>query len=396
MGRFAGTGAFGIWLRGDNNPRARSVYINPEKLECSPKYQQRLDFVLRRSVPASVNIIIPIDESSQKMAERVLEFVQSCGGTSEVLPRAELDSLPEQKGEPAFVVVCSAIESGRCLTDISRDLRTIARDAPIIYLVGFEKTTAMARREALKKTLIQNTHPVNHEYVTVEKMILPASGKPNAWMSELEFLRREKDHPAFVEQCCADFKHRIKLLSSGQAPLNDELFWPSPSGEPLELQPGFVFWDGELPKNYSQADVLFTISSILQRLRANAEARQTKSAIRSLWYHQTVLDPDNFTRFNDDIIQAALLRAARPAELNYSESQDESRTLSRLIAKIIQSSSGSKGGAATEFLIALATRRLQLCEEDHLSVTTAAQSQSGIVKGFGDYLSARDLPPSTP
>jgi hypothetical protein len=95
----------------------------------------------------------------------------------------------------------------------------------------------------------------------------------------------------------------------------------------MKLQPGFVFWPEGLPECvHAQADVFYTVASVLPQLRANAH-RASKPAIKSNWFQQTILAPENFGRFNDDIIQASILRAANPFEMNLTDAPIESANL---------------------------------------------------------------------
>jgi len=110
---------------------------------------------------------------------------------------------------------------------------------------------------------------------------------------------------------------------------------------------------------------------IRRQLRANAHRRK-KSAIKSNWFQQTVLAPENFGRFNDDIIQASILRAAHPYEMNLADAPTDSRELGRLIRRIILAADTERGGAAAEFLFALAIGRLRLCRAD-LEIALSAE-----------------------
>jgi hypothetical protein len=116
---------------------------------------------------------------------------------------------------------------------------------------------------------------------------------------------------------------------------------------------------------YTQADVFFTVASILQHLRARAR-EPGMSAIRSNPFQQTLLAPENFGRFNDDAIQASLLRAATAGELNYEAHPEASAQASRLIRRVLASADRPRGGAAAEFL--LACRRLSLLPSDRESI----------------------------
>lgn len=75
---------------------------------------------------------------------------------------------------------------------------------------------------------------------------------------------------------------------------------------------------------------------------------------------QTVLSPEVFSRFNDGVIQSALLRAALPVELNYASSRDQSRAIADLILQMCDLHDRPQGEALAEFLMALRSGRLQL------------------------------------
>jgi hypothetical protein len=254
--------------------------------------------------------------------------------------------------------------SGRSLLDVSRDLRTIAPKAPLLYLTGLSKTTGEPRREALEKTLVQTVNPYPYQMIEVERMMLPLSSEQNAWAEELRLWRAPEVDLLIPPGIRTDVEARIARLRQTSKPLVDELFLANDPERSLSLQPGFVFWpDGVPARKHSQADVYFTIASVLQQLRSNAHKTQ-KSAIKSNWFQQTILAPENFGRFNDDIIQASILRAARPYEMNLADAPNDSRELGRLIRRIILAADTERGGAAAEFLLALATGRLRLRRSD--------------------------------
>jgi hypothetical protein len=374
LGRFAGAQVFEVGL--GKAPGSRLFTVSATKLMESKAFQERLDYALRRSLPASTRYIIPADQDSLALSSRVKD---ACHSAAEVVDRADLEAKVGGVGS-AIVIVCAVVESGRTLLDLSRDLRTIAPNAPLTYLVGFAKTTGEPRREKLGSSLAQTHNPYPYQVLEVEKMTLPMSSENNAWSDELTLLNRLSQTGADTPPSWLDDRRqRLRKISVG---LGNELFLANAPGRKLKLQPGFVFWPEETATGaHSQADVFFTIASVLQQLRANAH-RPGRSAIRSNWFQQTLLAPGNFGRFNDDIIQASILRAANPYELNYSDSIDDSRELGRLIRRIMEAASSERGGAAAEFLLALATKRLQLRQDDLRSVLSVGASSEPIVEYF--------------
>ena len=80
---------------------------------------------------------------------------------------------------------------------------------------------------------------------------------------------------------------------------------------------------------------------------------------------KNVLDPFVFNRFNDGIIQASLLRAARNEELNYSCSKKISADMLMLLKTFLKSVDEYQGEAILEFLYALAIGKLRLSKEHY-------------------------------
>ena len=370
MERLAGGRVFEVGLGKATGKQPRQFNVEPTALLAHPEFKARLDYVLRRSLPASLGHVVAIDEASVPFAKQAAHFV----GGATLVKRDALESIPEAT-KSAIVIAAAVIESGRGLLDISRDLRSIVPDAPLLYLVGFSKTTGEPRRESLERTLVQTVNLYPYQVIEIERMTLPLSSESNAWTAELKLLIDPVVSALVPSALKAAVATRIARLRKASEAMRDDLFMPNAPTRALGLQPGFVFWpDGVPDRTHTQADVYFTIASVLQQLRANAH-RGAKSAIKSNWFQQTILAPENFGRFNDDIIQASILRASYPFEMNFADSPADSRELGRLIRRIVVASGSDRGGAAAEFLLAIATRRLRLCPSD-LETTLAANPGS--------------------
>lgn len=377
MKQFAGGGIFTVGLGMSVGRQPRQFNIDPVALLAHAKFQERLDYVSRRSLPASLGHVIAVDEASVPFAQQI---ASAASHETVVVSRQQLDAIPAETGT-AIAIAAIVIESGRSLLDISRDLRTIAPKAPLLYLAGFSKTTGEPRREALERTLIQTVNFYPYQVLEVERMTLPLSSEHNPWAEELRLLI-DPDIAGIIPSGVQDVvRARIARLRKTSQALERDLFLANSGTRTLSLQPGFVFWlDGVPARAYSQADVYFTIASVLQQLRANAYRTQ-KSAIVSNWFQQTLLAPENFGRFNDDIIQASILRAAHPYEMNLADSPTDSRELGRLIRRIILAAGTDRGGAAAEFLLALAVGRLRLRRAD-LEVALSADPGAVPMVGF--------------
>ena len=105
---------------------------------------------------------------------------------------------------------------------------------------------------------------------------------------------------------------------------------------PMTLNPNFAFWEPEIGDmtTASHAEVYFTISSVLHR------ARHSKDAKFSLFEQPGfghVLSPANFDRFNDPVIQAAILHGARGTELHLDNLEQQSQHMASVIETALRS-----------------------------------------------------------
>ena len=365
MDRMAGTGAFRIsTARGAG---AKQFLIDAGSLASAKTFIKRTAYLARRYVPSMTKEVILLDEGSQTFGDLV---AKEAGIAPKFVARGNVDNLDaDDENEDGMrldslpvVIVAAVIESGRSLREISRDLRRSRSNSPLIYLIGCAKNASPARREELEKTLIQTHEAAKHAFASVEDLILPASGPPHAWLAEIDFLNRAVAGGLDLGGTLAA---RLERLGRSSEPLVDELFL-SPGEDPLRIQPGFVFWPGNTskpPRRSSQADVYYTISSVLQALRTNKPNPEGR-ALRTNWFQQTRLDPANLGRFNDGVIQASILRAARPVEIDYSTKDDFAREAGRAICRIMDAAHKPRGEAACEALVAIGSGRLRMPREE--------------------------------
>lgn len=138
----------------------------------------------------------------------------------------------------------------------------------------------------------------------------------------------------------------------------------------MRLRAGFAYWpDGYQPAPF-HPEVLATVAVLLQRAREHDKLPDDKR-LSTASYRQVVLDPENFARFNDGVLQGALLRCAQPSELDYRADHAASDFMKALILRALGRATEEAGEATLEFLLALMTKRLQL-EESHWDEVIAA------------------------
>lgn len=362
MGRIVGSGALQVTTT--RGAGSKQYFIAITDLLNAELFAERVRYVARRYVPSMIKECVVLDESSRVLAERVMA---DAGVQPRYMKRDDLDDLDpvgqSEDGQPLdgmpVVMIAGVIESGRSLREISRDLRRARPRSPQIYIVGCAKNASAAHRDELEKTLIQTHEAAQHAFATAEEIILPPSGTPHAWLAEIDFLSAAAARGLVLGEALGA---RLTRLNQASEPLVNDLF-VAVGDHPLQIQPGFVFWppkaSASVERPSSQADVYFTVASVLQALRTNPPNPEGR-ALRTNWFQQTRLDPANLGRFSDGVIQASILRAARPVEIDYSTQDDFARDAGRAICRIMEAAHKPRGEAACEVLIAIGSRRLRL------------------------------------
>jgi len=161
--------------------------------------------------------------------------------------------------------------------------------------------------------------------------------------------------------------------------MQDAVFLPKLNTASLALRPGFVFLDFDYEEGHvSQAEVYFTVATVLHHLRHRDLQRQ------SLAQHihvRRVISPRCFERFNDGVIQAAILRAAIGPELDYSLSDELSMQMERILDFVLSNGGNESGEAAREFVLAIAVGKLRIYKEglDRLKDKHAAAASDPIL-----------------
>jgi hypothetical protein len=376
-----------VRCHGGSPGRLREIYLDlGAATTADGRFAEALDRRLAMALPASLGAIVHVgDPSSAQIAEVLRDrYEAGSGGAVEegVLDIAEVYEerrvLPEKI---TVAVVAAAASSGRALLGVSQYLRNVAKTDRIVYLVGAARATSREDWQRIESSLTFGEAPSDFPLFKVCSAYLPGDRGPQGtpWEAELIFLAGVRD--LLIEQgvedpdALAEIAARRRQIEEAEASdvggLTDDVFLPAVKDgtlsltdpDRLTLAPGFVFWRGvkpELIETATQAEVYLTVLAVLHSLRR-------KNAGGMLVQHEhnrTVLAPANLARFNDAVVQAALLRAALPRELDYSHDKTLSRQMRGILTRFFEHRIGSEGRAAPEFLYALARRQIQLHDDD--------------------------------
>ena len=381
------------------NDRICSLGIDVEPIlnaVCTKKNQAFLegkrrlwDAIVRRSSIVSLrNVVATSYPKSESVAGEIATNVRSAlSGKGDCPQVIGSNLLRTQSPEPktSRIVVSACIDEGNELQAVSRTLRDIQPDGSISYLSIACLMEDTAEMQRLTSNLTRGQHGAGtHSFHTLINLQLQCYEEKPSWTEEAEQLRRVIDwadaNDKNIEQA---IEIRIRRLQDAPANgLIDDLFWPAPDGSLLGLRSDFTFIPDALqPPSATQADLFAVISLILSRLRfAKLDRRLSHNA-----YERAVLAPANFDRFNDGVLQACFLRAARPNELAYGACDESvSEEMLGILRYTIQRDGvPEKAEALMEFLIALLTRRMTLHQEhlrsfcDEIIATTGHVNNSG-------------------
>ncbi|AHE28560.1 hypothetical protein [Burkholderia pseudomallei] len=361
------------------------------------------EWIRNYAAPGPTVIIYPKDLGSgephnERLARRVDDLLkqQAPGTDTRVIDHMELESPDEGLctflENAAAIVTSPIVSNGFVFKQISAMLRIVQRSGPRLYIALAVLPESDARLKELESDIGSNS--MDSAYRFKHGFTLPVGriDKAIQWDKEAALLDE------FIETC--DFENvdvpprLLQRREAMRAPagLTDELtFMPSARGEPLPLSAGFLLWDADHPVegNNLGAGVLLTVATFLEASR-RARSGDPETSLRSGVFQQTLIEPATFTRFNDGAIQAALLRAAYPSELDYAADRAASRDMARLIAKFIELHKSPAGSAAPEFILALRLKKLILHRDDLPAIEHACLTLSGWLAVL-----ARPLSPKT-
>lgn len=391
LNTFAIDGVNSINERLDAINKTPLISLRPDNLLRCSRFNKWLEDELRWSLPSSVNLILYRDDgASLKLAQRVQEIVKDIRGCTEDISILEASRLDEDalKNCKGVLVVSAFCGDGGELRQISRDLREFEdRVIPRHFLVGVGIPQSNSAWKKLRLFLIKNA--TNRDYNFSVWNVLPLGPDiiSNSWSALPEYLSRVQvdDRPSHSNLTELEVD---KLLDDVENVITSSFnsLLPKTNGENLQLTPGFVFFndkfDDELER-INQSVILMTISSVLQAAREYTEQDLCLSPSN---YQSVVLSPENFLRFNDDILQACILRASLPSELDYRSNADLSMLMSEFLFKVFSRHNHPFGFAALEFAAALSTGKLQLRKEHCIELVNKtldlAPLEQGALAGF--------------
>lgn len=357
-----------------------------------PEMQDRFNWLIEQNVPYTLERIIALsDPASLAMAAALKAKVSGMlGNPVKLIDAKELfDNVQGQTADGgSTIVVASTVSSGRSLHAVSQVLRAVQPNQQLHYLIGIARCPSEDRLRELRINLTFGRR--EHGFWLLESVFLPLSreGREDAWDQELRLLKQMLNSTKADDALSFVLKERITEIQNASSHsvkgLENNLFLKPVTGDQMKLQSGFAFLDFSYDQgDVSQAETFFVVSAILHNMRSHGK----NPPLGQHSFVRKILSPRCFDRFNDGVIQSAILRAALPAEIDYSTSEVESKEMASIIDVLIKQSGNQVGEAIREFSLALATKRLRLRRTELEAICNSLSSSADpLLRAFGDCI----------
>lgn len=271
----------------------------------------------------------------------------------------------EAAAQDRTILVCAAVVgSGRQLTAVSRELRSLPGDFNTEYVTAAAHPESATTWDMLSRTLerVSPTHTSRLRYVWRLPREPRFPNEKTPWARERNTLERVGTwltEDGTHEYLVTSLENRLGEL----ARLDSTNLFVGATGAIKAVNPGFALWPFDWTKRPgthtpTHAEIYATVAHLLYESRRRHPRVDTRSV--SARRHGYALHPAVFDRFNDPIIQAAILRTAEPGELHYTTSEDGSRAVADLIHFVLSNIGNQSGDAAYEFALALC----EGCQQD--------------------------------
>lgn len=370
---------FSISLKADID-QPTSLSVNGDRLLQHEKIRKILTRQLRRFCPIPLNIIVRVGVSERALnslfAEAGLE--SNVSGVASI-DWTDLHSVSRIVRGGALVVF-GCLENHSRARAINATLRGVIPEGTVTYLSCLTVADSPEQLSDLKTFLRYGEHGADtFTYQAAYELAYPFSiSGESPWTAELNLLNDLSEDADAPDELLT---RKTWLASTSSA--YEQLFLSARSVE-LRIQNDFVFLDTTTNKEaISQADIFTTVSNLLSSARCEnrgltVKPPSTTSPLRWVQsvYGQILLSPSNFLNFNDAILKASFLRAASKSELLYLVDFESSEVMLEVFMTELASWQTGTGDALPEFLVSLATHRLQLDERHMHKIRTTLLAAS--------------------
>lgn len=381
-----GEGVFSVQINAAPIQGYRDVQIDRKSIFGSTSGTSKFDKAIAAENPRSPLNYIIFDDLDSALIQTI-PSINLRGG--QYIASTEIQKQSQIK-DGAALVVYGALESLHGVRKTNEILRSIVPDGCVVYAAYATIVESPEEFKQLSSALRTGARgPHTFKYTPGNVVLFRRRfDRLSPWEKEKELLEKILEEDTLLGNSTENeiLDRRTLLKNSGA--MEKGLFWHSQNGVELFLQNDFVFLSPT--GRETQADVYAMISNLISSaIQENRDpsipTSVTPNSIRKVLhdtvYSHALIDPNNFAKFNDGILRASFLRAAEARELNYSGDHHCSGLLRNLIVHEIDEWQFSRGQALLEFLVALGTKHLRLCDH-HLSDIQTQIAGSIYIPGY--------------
>lgn len=301
-------------------------------------------------VPKDIKFLICGSDVQSKFFCKIFVDLLELGGKVQVVNADDIISEVDNTG--SVLVVDPVISSGRKLLRINRDLRIVEHDKQRIFIVPFCIFNSGKDFDLFSKSLTLGPSGLKYQFLNYRKIYTGADCRSLSWEAELKVL---ESLDSII------FKNRAKVIRNRSIGIDRKIGLSlNPEIPFLQFEKDFAFWEpGYKSDNVNPCTVYMTILSILQNLRETPYSLRNKESLYRHLYQRSVLDPENFSRFNDALIQSALWRCATSNEVDYSD-HGLSKEISDIVLRLARDASADECNVTADILIGIAVGKIKI------------------------------------
>ena len=351
----------------------------------SKAFTQWLKYELIHELPATTHTIVHLnDPMSKKMGEELK--TQLLGVTEldniSLFSTAELDNQIPKMPDYSTVVVLAIQDPG---LEQFRSVSMQLRNRLMLYqhyIIGYAFPESKTQFERMTYDI--KLAPESKPNYQLSNFLVSPVGATN--LHESVFTDYGIDRSRADELSSRIGKKVVRRLRQGMLTCNSEsnpdIFFPSLEGNKLELRGGSIFFTDDENAEESEEQTLSQDVVYLAVVLALQQAREEEISLPLEFkfdqnpFVKTVIDPKMFWRYNDGILQAALLRALSNSELDFSSSEEMSAEFRQITISVLNNAFNNAGEATLEFLAVVARKKVSLRDQDFKCIEEVASSDT--------------------
>lgn len=350
-------------------------------------HKTKIDAFVNQFVPASLKYIIHLnDEGSFLLAKYIFDKTKSYSNNPiQIINQVALTENKITENESgSIMIVGSCITNGKNLLYLNRFFRNYD-NIRLIYFIGINRISDPDKQKELRNNIKYGLYgPENSSFIEIETLNCDNSNFQTPWEVELEHLKEIQEKLNTPSSFIHNRLQTINKFSSKESKGGTHnIFYCDFHGQELKIRKNSAFFnDNDYFENISPSDVYFTIACVLNNMRNNKI-----DGLYQTNFVKNLLDPFIFNRFNDGIIQASILRAAKYEELNYSFSYKNSEDMLMLLKTFIKHRDEYQGEAIFEFIYALSIGKLRLFKDHYRFLLEDLEKiEDERIKNFNDHI----------